>query len=315
MTLEYIFFNSVGRLRSGWRVTAFLVSYLILTIIFGLGAYAILTSLGIGFAPNSFVSLTTTFTIFSIVSIFLGWFYEKIFEDLPFRALGCGLTKNWFKDLIFGLIIGAISILFVALIAFIFGGLKFESNQTANSSAIFSTLLTTLLIFIVGAISEETLFRGYVLQTLFRARYAWFGIILTSLLFASAHNNNPGANPLSWLNTFIAGVWFAVAYFKTRTLWFPFGLHLMWNWMQGSILGISVSGLSEITPAPLLHSNDFGPVWLTGGNYGIEGGVACTIVLILATVLIWFAPFLKPTEEMLDLTSRENPKISSRFES
>lgn len=315
MTLEYIFLNSFKRLRSGWRVAVFSVSFFILNVIFGLGAYFILTSLRVGFAPNSFVSLTTTFTIFSFVAIFLGWFYGKVFEDLPFRALGCSLSKNWLRDLIFGLLIGAVSILFAALIAFADGGLKFELNQTADSSAIFSTLLTTLLIFIVGAISEETLFRGYVLQTLFRARCVWFGILLTSLFFASAHNNNPGANPLSWVNTFIAGVWFAVAYFKTRNLWFPFGLHLTWNWLQGSILGISVSGLSEITPAPLLRAVDAGPVWLTGGSYGIEGGIACTIVLISATIFIWFAPFLNPAEEMLMMTSRENPKISIRSES
>ncbi|MGI9035430.1 MAG: CPBP family intramembrane glutamic endopeptidase [Pyrinomonadaceae bacterium] len=307
MTLRYIFFNAVGRLRSGWRVCAFSISYFFLTIIFGLGAYAVLNLLKIGFAPNNFISLTTTFTIFSIVSIFLGWFYDRFFEDLPFRALGCSLAKNWFKDLTLGLLFGTIAILLAALIAWAGGGLKFELNQTANAATILSTLLTTLIIFIVGAISEETLFRGYVLQTLFRAKYIWFGILLTSLFFASAHNNNPGASPLSWLNTFIAGIWFAAAYYKTRNLWFPFGLHLTWNWLQGSILGITVSGITEITPAPLLRATQTGSVWLNGGSYGVEGGAACTIVLILATLLIWFAPFLKPTEEMLILTSRENP--------
>lgn len=310
MTFEYIFFNSFGRVRSGWRIAAFSISYLILARILGLGTYAILTSLKVGFAPNSSVSLITTFSIFSAVSIFLGWFCGKVFEDLPFRALGGWLTKNWFKDLMIGLICGAIAILFTALIPFAEGGLKFEFNQTASSSAILSTLGSTLLVFIVGAISEETLFRGYILQTLFRAQYIAFGILLTALFFASAHNGNPGATFFSWTNTFIAGLWFAVAYYKTRSLWFPFGLHLMWNWMQGSVLGINVSGLEQLAPAPLFHATDTGPIWLTGGNYGIEGGFACTVALILATALVWFAPFLKPTEEMLILTDRENVKNS-----
>lgn len=307
MMLKYVFLNSLGRLRSGWRVTLFLASYFVLSVFYLLFILPFLKFLPLGFTQNNLAELTITFTFFSAVAIFFGWFYGKFFEDLPFRALGCGFTENWLKDLIFGLIIGAVSILLAALIAFSGGGLKFEFNQTANGSAILLTLGATLLIFIFGAISEETLFRGYILQTLFRARFVWLAIFLTSLLFASAHNNNPGANPLSWLNTLIAGIWFTIAYYKTRTLWLPFGLHLMWNWMQGAILGIPVSGLEQLTPAPLFHSADAGPVWLTGGNYGIEGGIACTIILILATIFIWLAPFLKPSEKMLILTDREKP--------
>jgi hypothetical protein len=52
---------------------------------------------------------------------------------------------------------------------------------------------------------------------------------------------------------------------------------------------------------------DSGPVWLTGGEYGIEGGISCTIALAATALLIWFAPILGPTEEMLALTDRENP--------
>ena len=75
--------------------------------------------------------------------------------------------------------------------------------------------------------------------------------------------------------------------------------------MQGAILGISVSGINEITVAPLLQPANVGSTVLTGGDYGIEGGIACTIALIVSTLLIWFSPFLKPTEEMLALTSEE----------
>jgi hypothetical protein len=78
--------------------------------------------------------------------------------------------------------------------------------------------------------------------------------------------------------------------------------------VQGSVLGINVSGISDLVTAPILRSEDFGPVWLTGGGYGLEGGVSCTIALIVSSLAIWFLPFPKPTEEMLEMSSEENPK-------
>lgn len=302
-----IFFNESGRLRSGFRFTIFLVTYLFLSFSLLAALFTVLAQLPIGFTENSVLSLLATFSTLSAVAVFFGWLYGKIFEDLPFRALGCWLTKNWLKNLFLGLFIGAVSIGFAALTAYVFGGMSFQFNGNSGSSAIVLTLSVTLLIFIIGAVSEEALFRGYLLQTMSRSKLFLVGALLTSLLFASAHNNNPGATALSWINTFIAGIWFCVAYLRTRDLWFPFGIHLAWNWIQGSILGISVSGLSDLSSAPLVRAENFGPDWLTGGDYGIEGGIACTVALVLSTVLIYFAPLPKPSEEMLALTSEEIP--------
>lgn len=308
MNSSEIFLNEAGRLRSGWRFTMFLCAFFLLSTIFVVGAVAILANLPIGFSQESLLAFVVPFAISSVISIFLGWLFGKIFEDLPFRALGCWFNNNWLKDLILGLIIGAISLGIAVLIAFAFGGMKFEMNQTAGVSAIFLTLGVTLLIFIFGAISEEVLFRGYLLQTLSRSNLFWVGGILTSLLFASAHNANPGASVFSWLNTFIAGIWLVVAYLRTRNLWFPFGIHLTWNWMQGAFFGISVSGLETLASAPVLQVTEKGNAVIGGGDYGIEGGIACTIALVISTALIYFLPIFKPTEEMIALTSEETQK-------
>lgn len=307
MSHETIFFNEAGRLRGGWRFAVFLVSYTVLSYVSLVILFAFLAQMPIGFTSESLLSPIATFSVLSFLAIVLGWFYGKVFEDLPFRALGFWTTKNWLKNLLFGLLVGALSIGLAALIAAAFGGLRFQFNEAAGSSAIWLTLSVTLVIFTAGAVSEEALFRGYLLQTLSRSQAAIAGVLLTSFLFATAHNNNPNATYVSWLNTFIAGIWFCAAYFKTRDLWFAFGIHLAWNWVQGSILGISVSGLSELTSAPLFRAADLGPVWLTGGGYGIEGGFACTIALILSTVAIYFMPFVKPNEELLMLSSQEIP--------
>lgn len=308
MDFKAIFFNENNRLRSGLRFLIFLLSYFVLSFIIIGGSAAILMILPIGFSEKSLLGFTVPFFIGSGVAIFLGWFYGKIFEDLPFRALGAWFTKNWFKDLFFGLIFGAFSIVLAALIAYLFGGMMFEKNQNSGFVPLALTLGSTLLIFTFGAIAEEVLFRGYMLQTLTRAKIFWVGTILTSFLFASAHNANPGANVFTWTNTFLAGIWLAVAYYKTRNLWFPFGVHFAWNWVQGAFLGINVSGLSDLASAPLLRVTETGNSFVSGGDYGVEGGISCTIALIVSTALIYFSPFLKPTAEMLALTSEEIPK-------
>ena len=306
MTVNYIFFNSFGRLRSGWRFLIFLFSCQIILAIFNVTLINFLGNPEIKL-KNDFVTLLIVTNLgLSAVALLVGWLCGKIFEQLPFRALGFSFSDEWFKNLSFGLGYGALTILFAALIAFLFGGVSFELNEVAAPSAIGLTLGLTLIVFIVGAIAEEALFRGYALQTFTRANLVLFGVILTSALFASGHIFNPNANAFSWINTFLAGIFFSAGYYKTRTLWFPFGLHLMWNWMQGPVLGIPVSGLKELTPAPLFQIVGNGTLWLTGGDYGIEAGFSCTAALIVMTIAIWFAPFLKPTAEMLELTSHEN---------
>jgi uncharacterized protein len=307
MNFTDAFYNEFGRLRSGWRFSIFLLAFIFLSAFAVVGAIAILSKLPIGFTKESLAAFVVPFVITSFIAIFLGWLFGKLFEDLPFRALGVWFTKNWLKDLVSGSVLGAVSIGIAALIAFAFGGMRFETNQNSGNTAIFLTLAITLLIFIFGAIAEEVLFRGYLLQTMSRAKLAWIGIVITSFLFATGHNNNPGASIFSWVNTFLAGIWLCAAYLKTRNLWFPFGIHLMWNWVQGAFFGINVSGLSELASAPLMHVSETGNALIGGGDYGIEGGIACTIALVISTALIWFLPIFKPTEEMLALTSDEKP--------
>lgn len=308
MNIQTIFINEFGRLRSGWRFAVFLFAYIAVSVFFAETVNSILHRLQIGYSEDSLLGFFVPVFIFALFSIILGWLCGKFLEGLPFRALGIWLTKNWLKDLSLGLIFGALSIFLAAIVAIVFGGLQLNFNQTHGSSAIWLTLASSLFIFTVGAVSEEALFRGYLFQTLSRANLAWLAIAITSVFFASAHLGNKDANYISTLNTALAGIWFGIAYLKTRTLWFPIGLHLAWNWVQGAVLGIPVSGITQLTTAPLFQVSEFGTNQITGGNYGIEGGIACTIALIISALAIWFASFLKPTQEMLALTNTESDR-------
>ncbi|MBA2440193.1 MAG: CPBP family intramembrane metalloprotease [Thermoleophilaceae bacterium] len=304
-SIRQILFDAFGRLRSGWRFLVFLFLFLIFSTAGGAAVYVLIVNVPIGFDKKSVLFFLLGNLVSFLWAVLIGWFCGKFLEGLPFRALGFWFTENWLKDLLSGLALGAVAMLLAALITIIFGGLSFQFNQTVPASAVFFTLGVSLLVFIIGAAFEEVLFRGYVLQTFSRSGLAWFAIVLTSVFFAIGHRNNPNAGYISLINTLLAGLWFSAAYLKTRTLWLAFGLHLMWNWVQGAILGIEVSGIKELTTAPLFREVDAGPAWLTGGDYGIEGSVGCTIALVFSIVLIWFLPIFKPTEEMLLLTSEK----------
>ncbi len=298
--MNKLFFNESAMIRSGWRAAIFLVVFLFISGISIIATIQVIKLFPFGQGTGGFLPLVIPFAISTIVAVLLAWQFGKKLEGVPFDALGVSFGKGWSKNLIYGGLVGGVALCSAVIIAVMAGGMSLVRNETSTASAVSITLLTTFAIFVVGAASEETLFRGYLLQTFTREKAIFIGVAFTSLLFAVAHNNNPAANWFSSLNTLLAGVWFAAAYLKTRDLWFPFGVHLAWNWLQGPVFGINVSGIAEFSPDPILRAIDIGPAWLTGGSYGIEGGIACTIAIIISIGLIYFLPGLK-SEPRLEL--------------
>lgn len=289
--MREIFFAKDGKIRSGWRALTFLFSFILIATFAVFLTLTVMSQISsFGETTTSYLTLTVPFAISAIIAVVLGWGYGKLFESLSFEALGLSLSRFAARNLLVGIAVGSLAVGAAILIAVIGGGISLSVNRDSAGSAILTTLATTLVIFFVGALSEETLFRGYLLQTFVRSELSWLGIAFTSLLFASAHGSNPETSKLAFANTALAGVWFAAAYLKTRDLWFPIGIHLAWNWLQGPFFGINVSGISQFSPDPVLRAVDHGPAILTGGGYGIEGGFACTIALAIGVGIIYLLP-------------------------
>ena len=131
--------------------------------------------------------------------------------------------------------------------------------------------------WVVQAGSEELVSRGWLLASL-GARYGpWIGVFASSLLFASFHALNPGFGWLPAVNLCLIGVVLALVAVWNGTLWGALALHTAWNWALANLLGLSVSGM----PAPggsLVDLELSGSVWITGGEFGIEGGLPATVV-------------------------------------
>lgn len=308
MDPKSIFINTAGRLRSGWRVLLFAPVFLLVLMFLTFLARGILVLAHIAipaFASHPYIDNVVYRLVILAAALAAGTICAHGLEDLPFRSLGLTFHRRWLRDLLIGSLVGIASLAIAAGIGALAGGLTFTVSSRGMMWAVTRTLLSSAVLFVFAALAEEALFRGYPLQTLTRARLAWLGVLLTSLPFAAAHLNNPNSVLLGSINTGLAGVWLAAAYLKTRSLWFPLGVHWAWNWALGSLFGLPVSGI-VFTRNTVLHGVDHGPAWLTGGAYGIEGGIAATAALIVSTLFIWRTRLVAPTEELWKLTSEEN---------
>jgi len=314
MEVHDIFIDREGHLRSGWRLAIFIVAFKICVDVSQALSFAGFRRV-LHFSSPQMLRSSWWFVISSGSYLFsatlAGWACGALLEGLPFRALGSMPHRGWLRNLAIGSILGAGSLFLAALLATATKSFQF-SFDVAGARSIGETLAVSLGIFLVGAAAEETIFRGYPLQTLTRADLAWLGVILTSIPFALGHLGNPHVIPgFTFVNSGLAGVWLAIAYLRTRSLWLPFGLHWSWNWAQASLLGLPVSGIEKLAPAPLLNATNAGPDWLTGGTYGIEGGAACTVALIISTLVIWRTKLIARADATEPRADRGRPYAGS----
>jgi hypothetical protein len=304
-----IFFNSKGRPRSGWRLFVFV--FLFINAMAFAEALVRIPFGGQEEARRFFASIrgdATGRVILLLIATGLGWLCGRLMEGLPFRALGWALHRRWLRDLLVGSLVGAASLLLAVAIAVLFGGYTFAFAPVSVLPSVLQTLVLAAGFFVIAGAAEEVLLRGYPLQTLLRSLPAWVPLVLTALFFSLGHLGNPNVVPgFTFVNTMLAGVWLAVAYLRTRSLWFPVGVHWAWNWSLGALFGLPVSGITMLSHRSLIQTSDRGPAWLTGGAYGIEGGAACTLALILSTVYIWRTRLVQADPEMKRLTDEEIP--------
>jgi hypothetical protein len=143
-----------------------------------------------------------------------------------------------------------------------------------------------LSLSVMAGIMEELAFRGILFRLSSRIVGTWGALIFTSALFGVAHLANPGATLWSAVAiTLEAGLLLGGAYVMTERLWLPIGLHIAWNFTEGSVYGMAVSG-GSLGPG-LLRGSVTGPRLLTGGEFGVEASVVAVILCVLtATVFI-----------------------------
>lgn len=200
-------------------------------------------------------------------------------RNLPLSLLGMSLRGRG-KDLLAGL--------GVAVLLYVVGfgtSLLMGTVEIASVQWVPRDLLGTLLFFLLVAVTEEVMLRGFVLGRMLSAGMNRFvALFLSSALFSAMHLFNPNFALLPFVNILLAGCLLGASFLYTRNLCFPVVLHWFWNWLQGPVLGYEVSGMDS--GETLLTLRLTGSDLLTGGSFGFEGSLLCTVLLVVGTLAI-----------------------------
>jgi len=238
-----------------------------------------------GSLPSLFFS-EISLTFMAIGALFM------IFQTYPTRNFErvFVVKNNLLSGFLKGTGIGLALILACTGLMFINGNVDFFYTKFEVSS-----ILSYLIFFIFVGISEEFVFRTFPL-VVFAERYKiWVSIFLNGLLFGLIHISNPNFSVFAMINITLCGIVFALITLQKKNIWWSVGMHFGWNFCQGTLLGFKVSGID----APgLMVSRPVGNATFSGGNFGIEGSVICTFILVLYLVWLIRKQKVEPVEEV-----------------
>jgi uncharacterized protein len=193
--------------------------------------------------------------------------------------------KLMLPDLVTGMVFGGFIFLVGLTVAFFNGWVRIDPQMASFSMAALG--FSAVFIFLAAAF-EEVMMRGYVLQMLMAKYSTAASIVVSSLIFVALHAGNLIKDPIGIMgaiNIFVASILMSVAYLRTGALWLPIGVHAGWNFMQGPVLGINVSGYDLSAGWHVVTLQ--GPKWATGGQFGFEAAVPAVIGPLVGIALIY----------------------------
>jgi membrane protease YdiL (CAAX protease family) len=261
--------------------------------------------------------------------LLLTWLFGRFLDRRRFAGFGLRRAGGWLGDALLGLILGAAQMVAIVAVAWLVGWIKVTTLPYPINAVTVRYISQGLLLFVLVAVGEELLFRGYVQTNLQEgaqkgarasrqaapagsvgdqpeqmARAGAGGaragagdakagvglstvpLAVSSIVFGLFHALNSNLTWLAAFNLILAGVALGFGYWVTGRLWLPIAYHLSWNFVQGPILGLPVSGMRY---GGLLIVADLGKApTLTGHHFGPEGGLLGTAMLLGTVGVFWW---------------------------
>ncbi|HEX8362782.1 MAG TPA: CPBP family intramembrane glutamic endopeptidase [Longimicrobium sp.] len=286
--------------RAGWRILLFVLLSLVGVVVAGppIVMSGLFSDLAEGFAAVLVAVLAASY-------VMLRWV-----DGRPFGALGFAAEPRAVTETAGGFALGGGLLGGSVLLLVVAGSARWVAD-TGTVPEYAANLAGALAVFAVAAAAEEVVFRGYPFHVLVQGMGVWPAVLVTSALFATGHASNPNVTWLAVMNIFLAGIMLAVAYLRTRSLWFATALHLAWNWVMSALLDFPVSGLQRDTP--LYSARELGADWWTGGPFGPEAGVAATLVIVASTVWMLRTPRLSESPRMREMRPLVDTRLGERW--
>lgn len=258
-----IFVNPQKKLRNGWWIAIYFL--LLASMLVPLTIWSRDNGGAVAMWQQALISLIAAIAL-------------QLLRRQPMGEMFGRFDLHWLKDFGVGCLMGSILMLLPALVLFAGGWVTWHAGTITSTE-----LLSALMLCAAVAVAEEVVFRGVFLQRLKAGIGTWPAQIFVATYFLLTHSANPGMDEsvriLASVNIFLASILFGMTYLKTNSLAIPLTLHMMANFVQGSVLGFGVSGHNESgLLQPILGAN---PVWLTGGQFGLEASLPGLLTVIL----------------------------------
>lgn len=232
---------------------------------------------------NDFYTIVSLFSTIIMIGTVL--IYCRFIEKRKLRTLGF-IKKSLVKEYALGLVIGALIFSCAILICMTTGTLAFKGISQDLAAG---TIILFFLAYMVQGMSEEVLCRGYLMVSISRRSSLAAAVMANSIVFACLHLLNPGISILAFVNLVLFGVFASLYMLRRGSIWGAAAIHSAWNFVQGNLFGISVSGTGKTTSI-LSSSLSYSGRLINGGAFGLEGGLAVTIVLLAGIAAVIFLP-------------------------
>jgi uncharacterized protein len=278
-TTKRIFIGPNG-LRAGWRLLIFMLMVVALSAVARM-IVAKFFHLDLNPATMTPALIIVPDVLFCVLMTVAAWVMSKIEGRRP-GEYGLPLRRAFRKELWLGAFMGLLATSGTILAILVLGGAKI-TGPTIRGATILTSAAGWGLAFLLSALAEEFLFRGYAQFTLTTGMGFWPSALLLSALFGLAHATNAGETILGDLSVVGFGLLLCLFLRRTGNLWCAVGFHLGYDWGQTYLYGVTNSGL--LPSQSLLTASFSGPRWLTGGPVGPEASIFCPILLVIVAIV------------------------------
>ena len=210
----------------------------------------------------------------AVTILLAAWLMTRFVDKRPFLSLGFTPT-HIAPDVLLGLSIG-LGMMAVSVAVLWSAGWAIPQTDVLFSLSVLAVVGVAML---VNTVTQEVLVRGYIQQTIQSQYGAVRAVFISAFIFMLLHLGAIKGAPLPAINLFAAGLLLGVAYAITTNLWLPIALHFGWNFLEGPVLGLTVSGQAVDSGWRVFHL--VGPDLFTGGAFGMEGGLIATATTVL----------------------------------
>lgn len=221
----------------------------------------------------------------NIVLTGMVFLFCRLIQKRKLRTLGF-VKKNAVREYLIGLCVGFVIFSAAVLICVVTGALKLTGLSEKFSVGVFFLFL---LGYLIQGMAEEVYFRGYLMISIGRRYPIWTAVLLSSVFFALLHLFNSGISLFGLVNLTLFGVFGAVYFIKRGNIWGISAVHSIWNFAQGNLYGIRVSGRASDCTV-FTSSAVEGRAFINGGAFGLEGGFAITLVLLAGILFLLSRP-------------------------